>query len=340
MRGHIIYSIIGWFGGTLLFLSGCTEVTVPSGDADLFTVAFASPVISASSATRNVSPLSDGTTLRILAFRRVGTSADLSVDKYQGEGTYEVSSGGSGSLTAVSPLLLSAGTYDFYALTPALTVTTGSNANGNTYTVSVEHGMDYATSLTESVAVSGTSLSVNLDALIRRCAKLTFVLSPKEDNITAVNISSAGVTNMTDVPVIASLNEPLNVSGLSKDKEVSVSGFSAPDDSQPLVQESSVVVLPREAGAFNFKMTVEYDNNGVTNELSAPFPADLVFSAGMHYTFTVKMLGTHVDLLLGVSPWADSTLSTDTGGGNTSLTPSVWDTTHTTNSTNGGDLGE
>ena len=59
--------------------------------------------------------------LRILAFRRVGESPDLSTDKYMGEGTYKAING-DGTLAAVSSLLLRTGTYDFYALTPDLAV--------------------------------------------------------------------------------------------------------------------------------------------------------------------------------------------------------------------------
>lgn len=296
----------------LILLSGCRGGDDPSCTAP-FAVSFTAVGVGVTVSTRSeTSPLPSGTTLRILAFRRTGTAADLSADEYRGEGTYEVPSDeGGGILRAVSPLLLSAGTYDFYALTPALAVTRGSNGAGNTYAVQVENGTDYATSLTESVTVSATSPSVNLDALMRRCTKVTFVLSPKGDNITAVNISSAGITNMTDAPVTGGLNEALDVSGLTQTTEVSVSDFTAPDSSQPLVQESSTVVLPREAGAFSFKMVVEYDNSGKTTELSA----DLAFSAGTHYTFTVRMRGERADLVLSVSPWIDSTdFSTDIGG--------------------------
>lgn len=313
---HVIW---GWLGVAIVLLSGCRGGCDAPPGTDLFAVSFRSAGVGVTASTRSdVSPLSDGTTLRILAFRRVGGSSDLSVDRYMGEGVYEVPAGSSGGLLiAVSPLLLASGTYDFYALTPSLRVTRGNNAGGNTYTVPVEHETDYATSLTESVAVSEAAPSVSLTALIRRCTKLTFALSPQGDNIRAVHISSAGVTNMTDAPVRVPLNEALNVSGLSRTREVSVNDFTAPDSSRPLLQESSTVVLPREAGSFSFKMTVAYDNSGRTTELSAPLPDDLVFSAGIHYTFTVKMLGGHADLVLSVSPWVESTdFSTDMGGPN------------------------
>lgn len=127
-----------------------------------------------------------------------------------GEGTYRASLG-NGSLTPVHSLLLRAGSYDFYALTPETATASGGGGSGipggggsttaPPYTVSVGHGMDYATSLTAGRAVDESNPSVPLNDLVRRCTRLVFELSPKAGNIKKVRVASAGLTNMTAAPL-------------------------------------------------------------------------------------------------------------------------------------------
>ena len=101
----------------VLLLCACTENELLLKEHEAFAVRFSASGIATEVATRAASPLADGATLRILAFWRVGESPDLSTDKYMGEGTYRAVNG-NGTLEAVNVLLLRAGTYDFYALTP------------------------------------------------------------------------------------------------------------------------------------------------------------------------------------------------------------------------------
>ena len=104
----------------LLLLAACSAQSEPFSESDKIVVRFSLSGIQAEVSTRaggnDTSPLAEGTTLRILAFKRVSTDADLSKDKYMGEGRYIANS--DGSLTEKSFLLLPRGTYDFYALTP------------------------------------------------------------------------------------------------------------------------------------------------------------------------------------------------------------------------------
>ena len=102
----------------VLLLCSCTEGELLLRDREPFAVQFSASGIGTEAVTRASSPLADGATLRVLAFRRVGGSPDLQADEYMGEGTYKAADG-NGALTPVSSLLLRAGTYDFYALTPA-----------------------------------------------------------------------------------------------------------------------------------------------------------------------------------------------------------------------------
>ena len=293
-----------------LLLTACSSQPEPFSESDRIVVRFSLSGIQAEVSTRadgdGASPLAEGTTLRILAFKRVNTATpDLSRDKYIGEGIYI---NGNGSLTAVSPLLLSQGTYDFYALTPE-TVYQG----GSSYTVSVSHGVDYASSLT-TAKVSTTDFSVKLTPLTRRCSKLTFNFLPKDGSgITAANITAIGLTNMTTAPLTGSLNEELPLTGIGQDATLSLGKPTIPDANKPLEQSISTIVLLRNAGVCNLILSVEY-NSGKAKTLSTPLPANLAFAPGFHYTFTVKMKGSLIEVASTVQPWTDKLFSTDMGG--------------------------
>ena len=307
----------------VLLLGACTEGDLPLKENEPFAIRFSTAGIGAEIATR--STLAENVPLRILAFRRVGRIPDLSADEYVAEGTYRVE-GGAGVLSPVSPLLLRAGTYDFYALTPDLTVSATDEGGGSRpSTVSVEHGCDYAVSLTESKTVSEADPEVTLAELTRHCTKLVFALVPKSDaHITAVDIFSAGLTNMTDVPVVGKLLEALPVDGATCQTSVSLTGFTAPDDNKPLELSASTVVLPRKAGAFDYQMKVKFNESDKETELLAHLPEDLAFQPGYCYTFTVKLKGIAI-LELTVAPWAaDDTYGTDMGDKNITLTIGEW----------------
>lgn len=316
-------------------------------DREPFAVQFSASGIGTEAVTRASSPLADGATLRVLAFRRVGGSPDLQADEYMGEGTYKAA-GGNGALTPVSSLLLRAGTYDFYALTPALAVTNPDGGGaGLSCAVSIGHDVDYATSLTEQQTVVGASAPVLLNDLGRRCTKLIFELSPKAGNITSVGVESAGLTNMTHAPIEAALHTALPVSGAAQDDELTIAGgeFSAPD--ADLNTSAATVTLPREAGKFRFKMNVAF-NGKAAAEFAADMPETLVFAPGTQYRFTMKMKGGSIQLILTVLPWGESvmggqgdigaftpitidvgswenvTIPGETGGGNTTVSTGQW----------------
>lgn len=334
-----------------LFLSACTESELLVKERETFAVQFSAAGISAEITTR--ASLADDVTLRILAFRRQSTTPDLSTDEYVGAGIYKAG-GGNGTLTAVTPLLLRAGTYDFYTLTPDQEVTYPDNTgDGLVCTVSVGHGTDYATSLTEQKTVSETAPTVALDELCRRCTKLAFVLSPKSDNIKSIDIVSAGLTNMTDEPVRGQLHEELPVETAGRTTSLSVTDFTATDMTKPLELSTSAVALPRKADAFDYRMEVKFNGSTKKTELLAKLPEDLTFQPGYSYTFTVKLKGGMADLVLTIRPWdedflfdtemgeADGLVLTvgtwtdvywddsngshaDTGGGNTQLVVTGW----------------
>jgi hypothetical protein len=337
--------MIKYLPAVLLFCS-CTESGLLLRERERFAVHFSASGMEVT--TRASSPLSDNTTLRILAFRRVGQSPDLQADEYMGEGTYRASLG-NGSLTPVHSLLLRAGSYDFYALTPE-TATASGGGGGTTappYTVSVGHGMDYATSLTAGRAVDESNPSVPLNDLVRRCTRLVFELSPKAGNIKKVRVASAGLTNMTAAPVAAPLNAELPLAGVAQSDGLTIAGgsFSPPD--KDLNTSAAAVVLPRMAGKFDFELDVSF-NDMADAKFTAAMPPTLAFAPGTQYTFTLKMKGSSMQLTLTVVPWGESvmggqgdigasapitvtvgawenvTVPGETGGGNPTVSTGQW----------------
>lgn len=347
--------MIKYLPAVLLFCS-CTESGLLLRERERFAVHFSASGIGMEVATRASSPLSDNTTLRILAFRRVGQSPDLQADEYMGEGIYRASSG-NGSLTSVHSLLLRAGSYDFYALTPETATASGGGGSGipgggggttaPPYTVSVGHGMDYATSLTEGRAVDESNPSVPLNDLVRRCTRLVFELSPKAGNIKKVRVASARLTNMTAAPVAAPLNAELPLVGVAQSDGLTIAGgsFSPPD--KDLNTSAAAVVLPRMAGKFDFELDVSF-NDMADAKFTAAMPPTLVFAPGTQYTFTLKMKGSSMQLTLTVVPWGESvmggqgdigasapitvtvgawenvTVPGETGGGNPTVSTGQW----------------
>ena len=331
----------------VLLLCSCTEGELLLRDREPFAVQFSASGIGTEAVTRASSPLADGATLRVLAFRRVGGSPDLQADEYMGEGTYKAA-GGNGALTPVSSLLLRAGTYDFYALTPALAVTNPDGGGaGLSCAVSIGHDVDYATSLTGQQTVVGASAPVQLNDLGRRCTKLIFELSPKAGNIKKVRVASAGLTNMTAAPVAAPLNAELPLAGVAQSDGLTIAGgsFSPPD--KDLNTSAAAVVLPRMAGKFDFELDVSF-NDMADAKFTAAMPETFVFAPGTQYTFTLKMKGSSMQLTLTVVPWGESvmggqgdigasapitvtvgawenvTVPGETGGGNPTVSTGQW----------------
>jgi hypothetical protein len=294
-----------------LLLTACSDQPEPFSERDRIAVRFSLSGMQAEVGTRadgnGTSPLAEGTTLRILAFKRVGTNADLSKDEYMGEGAYEANS--DGSLMTVIPLLLLEGTYDFYALTPSSVTVDKTN---NPCTVSVNHGVDYASSTEVTTAtVTENNSSVTLAALTRRCTKLNFAIFPKDGSgITSLTIIEISLSNMTDAPLKGELSKALPIE-TTRETTVTLGGeaFTATTE-KPLDYSASTIVLPRKAGAFDFKMKASIGSQEGTGEkeYSAPLPADIAFLPGCQYTFTVKMKGGKDELVLSVQQWGNNSL--------------------------------
>ena len=170
------------------------------------------------------------------------------------------------------------------------------------------HGVDYATSLTAGQTVSEASPAVVLDDLGRHCAKLIFAMQPKAGNITSVRIESAGLSNMTHAPVETVLCTQLPVAGVAQSDAVTIAGSEFSTPVADLKTSAAMVVLPRSAGKFQFWMNAVF-NGMASAEFVADMPETLAFAPGTQYTFSLKMKGGFVQLILEVLPWSGSVMS-------------------------------
>lgn len=161
--------------------------------------------LSSGGATRAMSEnLAPGSTVRVLAYTRraAEAAADIERDTYVAEATYRVKddyslepcvvdgmTGVATGTAGASPMRLRTGTYDFYALTPALSLTGHKEA-------SVAHGTDYACSLTAACAVATrqdvSTQTVVLATLERKCSRLAFSITRKAENVAKAVINSVG----------------------------------------------------------------------------------------------------------------------------------------------------
>ena len=168
-------------------------------------------------------------------------------------------------------LLLRAGTYDFYALTPALAVANPDNDGGSpACTVSVGHGVDYATSLTAGRAVDESNPSVPLNDLVRRCTRLVFELSPKAGNIKIGECCVRRAHQYDCCPPAAPLHAELPLAGVAQSDGLTIAGgsFSPPD--RDLNTSAAAVVLPRMAGKFDFELDVSFNGMAAGKVLRLP----------------------------------------------------------------------
>lgn len=270
-----------------------------------------------------------GTTVRVLAYRRPdgSGSAVLSNANYAGEAVYKVKLGGALELCGVTldangfpavdagatpqPLQLIAGIYDFYAVTPALSV----DHSGSNPTLDIRHRMDYAVSVT-SQSVSPGNSTVSLVTLERQCTLLSFNTDRAADatNITSASIGDVTLSDMADEPMTAVALKALDIAANTNGATLTLpSGtFTTPDASVAYQTCGSVVCLPKSSAAFVLKMNVSF-NNGSSVLLEAP-GLTMGFDPCKQYAFTIRFKDHGgIELLIGVVDWTDAIGSTEIG---------------------------
>ena len=336
MRNSLICIFLSVFG-----LLACTEADdLTYRDADGVVVSFTTPGMTTGDVnTRAVNsyvPLDENTTVRILVYRRTGATADMATDTYIGENTYAVTNT-YGDLVAcavdangkidpagtVKDLRLIQGKYDFYAITPALEVT--KEASNNARKVSVNHGVDYATSLTENAVVTTTSGTVSLETLDRKCSLLQFAVDRKSENTTSIAIDEVTLTAMTNEPLSVRLAKDMGLAATTpRTQSITLPGSMFTPGIEVWQADGRKIVLPKWGADFKLGMKLKFNGTSAQTVLTPVDIAGLAFSQGTSYTFKIKLVGGSIRLDLIISGW-DGDMNVNAGdmGASNSLTINV-----------------
>ena len=309
------------FSFCLCFFSSCTgEDTQPDGDGTV--VGFILPGIDAG-VGEDVSTratLDKDVKVRVVVYK---TGAQSSAN-YVATKDYTVQAGGTLSATDGTDLRLIDGTYDFYAITPNLTVTTG----GSVPTVGVSQQTDFAVSLTTAQKITkwsaaegnGVKRAITLTQLVRKCVKVTFAIDLAEDvapTITDTKITEAKLTSMPGS--LTASGTTLNAGSGSTTLTFASEMFTT-DVTNSRKSSGGTVLLPKTSGAFTLSMQAQF--NGVTS-VTTQFPAATIpamtLEGGKEYTFTVRLtkdkLGNTVaGLWVSVSKWNSIAQDVNLGG--------------------------
>ncbi|WP_321480433.1 BF2992 family fimbrillin-A clan protein [uncultured Bacteroides sp.] len=254
--------------------------------------------------SRSAENIAKDSTVRVLVYQRAGSSADLSTDTYMGEGTYVVKADGSlqvcttndnGNKTSDTGIDISlrSGTYDFYAITPALKVTRAGGA-----TISVSNGRDYATSLTENVVINGSesTQTVALTTLDRKCAQLVFNIDRGAEVVTSVAIDELSLTGLATSPTIGNLGDNLPTTDHLGSISLGSSAFTA-DATNAWKASGSVVVLPKSSATYTLNLTARFNGSSTPRAMTVTMPA-IAFEKGTQYTYALQLYGDKIVLNL------------------------------------------
>ena len=288
--------------------------------------------ISASLANTTRAQLSVNSTVRILVYKRSGSLNDISSDTYIDENTYVI--GNDGSLKACltdetgtktsdngTDMVLLSGCYDFYAISPAISVTRTEGAS-----LHVSHGADYATSLTGAVNVNSETgmQNVMLTTLDRKCSKITFNIDRGASSITNVWVNSLTLTSMSSGPLMAIPAQDLPMAS-TNETELSLLNTDFKMGSNPWQASASAIVLPKSDGAMELSMNVNFNGHTTARNLGpVPLPST-TFGKGKEYIYTLKLYGDEIVVeLTSILPWNEVDLSTGDLGANTMPTSNCY----------------
>ena len=327
------------FSGLLLcmaaLLAGCSKD--PAGEpgspqGGVVTVSFAAPAIgqetgaqiasAASQAQNGQSPgtraaLAENTTVRVVAF--TAATGNPAQANYVAEQTYYMSGGklvpctvdDNGSFVAVAPdakMELERGSYDFYAITPALPL------NEDKATVSVAHKVDYAASATKGVTVDA-SKTYTLTQLDRKCVRVTFVIKKSANftELTALSVTPSGAgLSMPNLPAAQSVKMGADIPAAAGSETLTVPA-SAFTNTDATTATAATVLLPRSAADILLTCDLTYTTaTGSSRQTYFSSTAkNLALEKGKHYTFTLTIYPFDVSFTVKaefettISDWTD-----------------------------------
>ena len=327
------------FSGLLLcmaaLLAGCSKD--PAGEpgspqGGVVTVSFAAPAIgqetavqiasAASQAQNGQSPatraaLAENTTVRVVAF--TAATGNPAQANYVAEQTYYMSGGklvpctvdDNGSFVAVAPdakMELERGSYDFYAITPALPL------GSDKATVSVAHKVDYAASATKGVTVDA-SKTYTLTELDRKCVRVTFVIKKSANftELTALSVTPSGAgLSMPNLPAAQSVKMGADIPAAAGSETLTVPA-SAFTNTDATTATAATVLLPLAAADILLTCDLTYTTaTGSSRQTSFSSTAkNLALEKGKHYTFTLTIYPFDVSFTVKaefettISDWTD-----------------------------------
>lgn len=340
----------GWMAAALLFaVVGCQRREMMYLGDDVapihFSVAYQDAEVSAGAGSASLAPqtkalvnLDKGVTVRVLAFKRAANNsggADPRYDDFVAECTYVAD--GAGGLTPCAvkadgtvdatgkvpdAISLNNGTYDFYAYSPALPVTKGSN--NNPYIVSgITHGMDVLNATLSAKAVSKAASTVAL-VFEHKCAKITFnVKQPEGADVTKLKVDSI---------VLRKMNKPSNVSpwwihedltiGIGTDSDTclfktfgDLNDTSDPAKPKLIGRTGFGCVLPKQDDAVSVPVNIYLTLGDSAYLFKTKFPS-VEYVKGKHYTYNMNFKQTVVEFTLDVVAWNNVSVDGDMGGDN------------------------
>lgn len=258
-------------------------------------------------------PLDEHATVRVVVYQRAGTNADIANDKYVTDMTYvtvkedermvlkpcTIASDGTVTVKESERMQLRFGTYDFYAVTPALEL------DADHRKVEVNHGVDYASSLTGAIEVKlqpgGAAQQVALTHLERKCSRLHFSISRSHQNVIKAAFNSVKVGKITKAPATVLLNEAIATGDNTGEYTFPSKTFAELNETSKFLSAGAGEVLPKSKAAFELEMNVAF-NDGDPTDLKATVP-EIAFAPGFEYCFNLRLNGDMLELQLQVLPW-------------------------------------
>lgn len=308
----------------LLVNSSCEENLAPVNDAVAVHFNSSGVAIKAESETitRASVPenLAAGTTVRVLAYKRKGSTANMATDTYMGENTYVADA--SGNLSAcvtddqgvlksgtATQLYLRSDTYDFYAVTPAVKLINGQAV--------VDNGMDYAVSFTGGKALAATgNAQVTLETLERKCSMISFSVTRNTDNIASITVQQLALNYITRGPLNTGVTGDINLTGASTDYPLVLGSSAFQSGTEAYQKYVNRIVLPKTSSGFRLEFKLYFNSATAISTLTADVSA-MAFEKGKRYDFRLVLKGESVQLTLYLSnDWnTPVNWNTDSGSG-------------------------
>lgn len=286
--------------------------------------------IQSAAATKTDINLTEGTTVRVLVYKRAAGSsaANPAADTYVTENTYKILGDGSflpcvtdaaGVVTsgAGSVMELSLGEYDFYAYSPALAMTSRP-------TIQVRHGVDLIATGAVTQRVSGRRTNVDLQ-FKHKGSQLHFTVTRKTDanTVFAVSMQDAGVTvgKLAASPATYTLGGDIAVTSVPYTGTSVIPGsrFTQIDDCTAAVLDT---IMPRGGNALSADdLTLTFNvliNNSLYKTYTATVPGR-DFQPGNRYLFNVTVKdGGAVLTMFELLPWTNNVMTDMEVGGDPS----------------------